>query len=131
MSLYFKTLVKLRNLKEGDKFVISIPFNIRKSHVLFFINVIKHAKPHLYSLIMLLCLGVIFLLTDFFQIDIFIKLNEMFCADLNKLKYSWPMRIPKDSSLWSKRRRRVKTLGTTMTLPDNFNPRLMSYHADP
>ena len=52
VSLYFKTLVNLRNLKEGDEFDISIHFSIQKSHVLFFINVLQHAKPHLYRLIM-------------------------------------------------------------------------------
>ena len=83
VSLYFKTLVKFHNLKEDDELDISNPFNIRKSHVLFFINVIQHAKPYLYRLIMPLSLEEIFLLTDFFQVeDIFIELNELFYADL-------------------------------------------------
>lgn len=83
VSLYFKTLVKLHNLKEGDDVDISIPFNIRKSHVLFFINVIQHAEPYLYRLIMPLSVEEIFLLSDFFQIDsIFLELSEMFHADL-------------------------------------------------
>ena len=44
-SLYFKTLIKLHDLKEGDAFDISLPFHIRKSHMLFFINVMQNAAP--------------------------------------------------------------------------------------
>ena len=83
VSLYFKTLVKLHNLKEGDEFTISLPLDIRKSHMLFFINVIQNAAPFLHRLILPLSVEEIFLLTDYFQIDsIFIELSDMFYADL-------------------------------------------------
>ena len=83
VSEYFKNLASIQQLKEGDTFDTSFPFHIKKSHALYFLNVIQNAQPYLRRLILPLSLEEIFLLTDYFQVDcIFKELSDMFSADL-------------------------------------------------